>query len=109
MKLVIVAAVALIVGMLFGILVTAVLAAGKEEDELREKMWKEYEEQKKRRMKKGGVLVWTSPFFGRIAQTHVSHAPPIRAAGKKSCTKKSVLLYTHDRRELWILRQQKNC
>lgn len=46
MKLVIVAAVALIVGMLFGIIVTAVLAAGKEEDELREKMWKEYEEQK---------------------------------------------------------------
>lgn len=43
MKLVIVA---LIVGMLFGILVTAVLEAGKEEDELREKMWKEYEEQK---------------------------------------------------------------
>lgn len=46
MKLVIVAAVALIVGMLFGILATAVLAAGKEEDELREMMWKEYEEQK---------------------------------------------------------------
>ena len=46
MKLVIVAAVALIVGMLFGILVTAVLAAGKKEDELREMMWKEYEEQK---------------------------------------------------------------
>ncbi len=44
MKMVIVAVVALIVGMLFGILVTAVLTAGKEEDELREKMWKEYEE-----------------------------------------------------------------
>lgn len=46
MKLVIVAAVALIVGMLFGILVTAVLAAGKEEDELRERLYKEYEEEK---------------------------------------------------------------
>lgn len=46
MKLVIVAAVALIVGILFGIVVTAVLAAGSEEDELRERLWKEYEEGK---------------------------------------------------------------
>lgn len=46
MKLIIVAAVALFVGMLFGIVVTAVLASGKEEDELREKLWKEYEEGK---------------------------------------------------------------
>ncbi len=58
MKMVIVAVVALIVGMLFGILVTAVLTAGKEEDELREKMWKKYEV-----IKKGGVLMWTSPFW----------------------------------------------
>lgn len=46
MKLVIVALVALLVGTAFGILVTAVLTAGKEEDELREKLWKEYKEGK---------------------------------------------------------------
>lgn len=45
MKLVIVALVALAIGTLFGIIVTAVLMSGKEEDELRERLWKEYEEE----------------------------------------------------------------
>ena len=46
MKLVIVALVALVFGTIFGIIVTAVLMSGKEEDELRERLCKEYEEEK---------------------------------------------------------------
>lgn len=46
MKLIVVALVALFVEMAFGILATAVLASGKKEDELHEKLWKEDEEGK---------------------------------------------------------------
>lgn len=44
MKLVIVA---LIAGTMFGIVVTAVLMSGKEEDELRERLYREYEQKEK--------------------------------------------------------------
>lgn len=46
MKLIVVVLVALCIDAMLGILVTAVLTSGKKEDELRDKLWKEYEEGK---------------------------------------------------------------
>lgn len=45
-------------------------------------------------------------FFGRNAQIHVGHAPPIGAAKKENCTKKSILLSTQYRQELWTRKAQ---
>lgn len=49
MKLIIVAVVFLFIGVLFGSVVMAVLAAGKTMEEDKLKMWEEYEEQKNKK------------------------------------------------------------